>query len=159
MKSPISVSLLSFGRGWSLSYTRVEIYGIENSSLARFNPGAAVFVISIVTGSGLNSNLLSQLEDFFSESIYISESSWRRPTYARPTVIGDGLSVTRFFKFPLVTLASISLKRPSASDLLTYIALIEEAATARIRAIEVFCILFLNYNNYRINQRLTNKFS
>jgi len=31
-------------------------------------------------------------------------------------VIGAGLSVTRFFKFPRVTLASMSLKRPSASD-------------------------------------------
>ena len=31
-------------------------------------------------------------------------------------VIGAGLSVTSFFRFPLVTLASINLKRPSASD-------------------------------------------
>ena len=31
-------------------------------------------------------------------------------------MIGDGLSVTRFLRFPLVTLASMSLKRPSASD-------------------------------------------
>ena len=51
-------------------------------------------------------------------------------------MIGDGLSVTRFFKFPLVTLASMSLKRPSASDLLTCIALAEEAASKR--ATDVF---------------------
>ena len=36
-------------------------------------------------------------------------------SYANATVIGAGLSVTRFFIAPLVTLLSISLKRPSAS--------------------------------------------
>jgi hypothetical protein len=35
--------------------------------------------------------------------------------YANATVMGAGLSVTKFFKAPLDTLLSISLNKPSAS--------------------------------------------
>merc|ERR1740117_567553 len=52
--------------------------------------------------------------------VTLASMSLKRPSasdfWASPTVIGDGLSVTRFLRFPLVTLASMSLKRPSASD-------------------------------------------
>ena len=44
----------------------------------------------------------------------VSSILWR--VWARPTVIGEGLSVTKFLRAPLVTLWSKRVERLSASD-------------------------------------------